>query len=97
MTTTEVHSVLERASRADIRYDPFVHVVLEDCLPEAYYRDLAASYPTDDTVVAMNKHSGRVLRPNQRNDILAHRALDCLLYTSPSPRDQRGSRMPSSA
>ena len=25
------------------------------------------------------------------------RALDCLLYTSPSPRDQRGSRMPSSA
>ena len=34
----------------------------------------------------------------------AHRELpiglrpnDCLLYTSPSPRDQRGSRMPSSA
>ena len=24
-------------------------------------------------------------------------ASDCLLYTSPSPRDQRGSRMPSSA
>ena len=24
-------------------------------------------------------------------------SLDCLLYTSPSPRDQRGSRMPSSA
>ena len=27
----------------------------------------------------------------------AERALTCLLYTSPSPRDQRGSRMPSSA
>ena len=25
------------------------------------------------------------------------RISDCLLYTSPSPRDQRGSRMPSSA
>ena len=25
------------------------------------------------------------------------RHIDCLLYTSPSPRDQRGSRMPSSA
>ena len=25
------------------------------------------------------------------------RELPCLLYTSPSPRDQRGSRMPSSA
>ena len=24
-------------------------------------------------------------------------AMNCLLYTSPSPRDQRGSRMPSSA
>ena len=26
-----------------------------------------------------------------------NRVVDCLLYTSPSPRDQRGSRMPSSA
>ena len=25
------------------------------------------------------------------------KAFNCLLYTSPSPRDQRGSRMPSSA
>ena len=30
-------------------------------------------------------------------DVLVARALLCLLYTSPSPRDQRGSRMPSSA
>ena len=31
-------------------------------------------------------------------DGIAHyRAACCLLYTSPSPRDQRGSRMPSSA
>ena len=27
----------------------------------------------------------------------AHYLITCLLYTSPSPRDQRGSRMPSSA
>ena len=26
-----------------------------------------------------------------------HKNYNCLLYTSPSPRDQRGSRMPSSA
>ena len=31
----------------------------------------------------------RVLKPVERDA--------CLLYTSPSPRDQRGSRMPSSA
>ena len=28
---------------------------------------------------------------------MAEKYADCLLYTSPSPRDQRGSRMPSSA
>ena len=30
-------------------------------------------------------------------DLLEVEVTDCLLYTSPSPRDQRGSRMPSSA
>ena len=29
--------------------------------------------------------------------IVNHKDFDCLLYTSPSPRDQRGPRMPSSA
>ena len=32
-----------------------------------------------------------------RNNAAYDRYWDCLLYTSPSPRDQRGSRMPSSA
>ena len=30
-------------------------------------------------------------------DIRVAMSVTCLLYTSPSPRDQRGSRMPSSA
>ena len=30
-------------------------------------------------------------------DLMKQKLQDCLLYTSPSPRDQRGSRMPSSA
>ena len=30
-------------------------------------------------------------------DVVNENLNDCLLYTSPSPRDQRGSRMPSSA
>ena len=30
-------------------------------------------------------------------EVVGGRAEPCLLYTSPSPRDQRGSRMPSSA
>ena len=35
--------------------------------------------------------------PYAIDDNLTHRLISCLLYTSPSPRDQRGSRMPSSA
>ena len=35
-----------------------------------------------------------LLFPNEGIDVLDS---CCLLYTSPSPRDQRGSRMPSSA
>ena len=31
------------------------------------------------------------------NPVMSTDGLICLLYTSPSPRDQRGSRMPSSA
>ena len=30
-------------------------------------------------------------------EVMCKKLLACLLYTSPSPRDQRGSRMPSSA
>ena len=32
-----------------------------------------------------------------KKDAMRGQSLYCLLYTSPSPRDQRGSRMPSSA
>ena len=40
-----------------------------------------------------------VVIPRPVNELCTRRVLvmDCLLYTSPSPRDQRGSRMPSSA
>ena len=36
-----------------------------------------------------------LLRPGESHDYVS--GCPCLLYTSPSPRDQRGSRMPSSA
>ena len=40
-----------------------------------------------------------VLEEFYRNSIMSDDgvSISCLLYTSPSPRDQRGSRMPSSA
>ena len=39
---------------------------------------------------------GLVFVDDGRDDAVVRREA-CLLYTSPSPRDQRGSRMPSSA
>ena len=43
-------------------------------------------------------HVGHLLKVVMAQpDVLAHNVETCLLYTSPSPRDQRGSRMPSSA
>ena len=36
-------------------------------------------------------------KPSMYRVILMNDDYTCLLYTSPSPRDQRGSRMPSSA
>ena len=39
--------------------------------------------------VGLHKHQIKIIKENDR--------WICLLYTSPSPRDQRGSRMPSSA
>ena len=41
-----------------------------------------------------------VVAPNTEKSAVGHAITisdPCLLYTSPSPRDQRGSRMPSSA
>ena len=52
-----------------------------------------------DVPRSLIRHSSAILRLRGRlafNDLITV-LLPCLLYTSPSPRDQRGSRMPSSA
>ena len=48
---------------------------------------IAANFPELGSAAKLNPRSAPYLGPPS----------DCLLYTSPSPRDQRGSRMPSSA
>ena len=46
----------------------------------------------------LQKHfDAQVDRSHSLNEAVEAAANTCLLYTSPSPRDQRGSRMPSSA
>ena len=61
------------------------------------------AWTTDQSRVDPNRHHGRVLdgfapeRFKGINAVAGKMSGICLLYTSPSPRDQRGSRMPSSA
>ena len=52
---------------------------------------VSASTQADDLVIENSAEGGMtIITPDAQS-------ASCLLYTSPSPRDQRGSRMPSSA
>ena len=47
--------------------------------------------------VSFQIYNGKKFIPITVSEDMVGHKLGCLLYTSPSPRDQRGSRMPSSA
>ena len=52
----------------------------------------------DDTKISTNKIKDSIPDYRDLNEQAFRRAFEsCLLYTSPSPRDKRQSRMPSSA
>ena len=57
----------------------------------------AGDGPTGDIVSFAREESAVDVAGELTAMIQTQRAYSCLLYTSPSPRDQRGSRMPSSA
>ena len=77
------------------------HYVLdyEDRFSQSVMEDFADSYLVGSTPIPCVRCNERVkfrdLMETARD--LGGAAMVCLLYTSPSPRDQRGSRMPSSA
>ena len=49
------------------------------------------------TVELRNKTTHSAIAKDATNEVINTELKNCLLYTSPSPRDQRASRMPSSA
>ena len=55
---------------------------------------IGADFPEEERADIANKVGVAALK---FADLQNQRITNCLLYTSPSPRDQRGSRMPSSA
>ena len=57
---------------------------------------LIAGVWSDDENGGLTLHNVKQINYNDPISGFVHKE-GCLLYTSPSPRDQRGSRMPSSA
>ena len=45
-------SVLRRATRAQVRHQPFPYLVLDNALPDALYAQLEAAYPPDSSIIA---------------------------------------------
>ena len=81
---------------------------LQRCLSANFHTALDARYALSDGIMwAAFIHPLNELTPQQVTSAIAQvyscvhtygtQYSGCLLYTSPSPRDQRGSRMPSSA
>ena len=70
------YSILRGTTRADIRREPYAHVVVEGCLPAQVYAELARTFPDDETILRLGRSagSGRV-QPNSRHDVGARHIL----------------------
>ena len=69
-------------------------------LPRGAGTSLAGQTVGHSMVLDFSKYLNQIIEINVEErwvKVQPGMARDCLLYTSPSPRDQRGSRMPSSA
>ncbi len=62
------YSILRGITRADIRREPYAHVVAEGCLPARLYAELSRTFPADETILRLER-SGKRARPNSRHDV----------------------------
>ncbi|GAA5034221.1 hypothetical protein ABZ446_36555 [Streptomyces sp. NPDC005813] len=71
-TTLAVESLLGRATKADIRRDPFPHVVLRDPLSPALYEALATTMPTAEYI---GTRIGKPITSNERYNYMSEHIL----------------------
>ena len=91
----QINAIMKKMGKQD-----FLRVAVEGggCSGFSYKFDFAESANEDDLVIT--RDGATVVIDEMSLKFLSGSEIDysnCLLYTSPSPRDQRGSRMPSSA
>ena len=80
----KAHSVLANVTPDQVRLEPYPHIVVDDCLPPAYFQELAANYPSNDVILDYCRtHQDRLFnfvegtaRANDRYDVSAYQALD---------------------
>jgi hypothetical protein len=63
-------SILGKVTSADIRREPFPHIVIENCLPDVLYAELERTYPSDQVILSLARTAqSKAVRPNSRHDI----------------------------
>jgi len=99
MNRTEAREILWETVRDNVRHN---HYKRTTDLADKYYRFVTGDGLDKDMVQFVQREDDTMFQ--QRKNITRHiistvvkNLMDCLLYTSPSPRDATLSRMPSSA
>ena len=88
MSQTLFEKIIAREIPAEILYEDDRVLAFRDIQPQA----------PEHVLIIPKKPIPRVGDASREDQaLLGHLLLTCLLYTSPSPRDKRQSRMPSSA
>lgn len=69
-------SVLQNAKRSEINYDPFPHIIIQNCLPKEYYNLLENTYVSDEQLIkSFPERNGENNRVKFRfNEILSKKA-----------------------
>jgi hypothetical protein len=67
------YDVLQKASRSEIRFDPFPHLVVHDALPEDRFQELARTYPSLGEVAGPGNLKNNALYKKAAEAVIADR------------------------